>query len=499
MSYQSFAKDVAIIGITSVLTSFGGFFLLPIITKALGTYEYGIWAQISVTISLLSSISLMGLSMALVRFLAAEKEVDKIREAFYSIVFIVAFSGIVVSLLAFAISEPLASTFFRDPNASYFIRAAALLILLSALDSIVVFYFRIFRQTKTYAFLILFSSFGQLALTLGFLLAGFGLMGVIAAGLIIQTLIFVSSISVIIAQIGFVVPKFTMSSEYLRYGLPLTPNSLIRWLNDSSDRYVVGIFLGMNAVGIYSAAYAIGSLIQLFVSPIQLILFPELSSLFDEGREEEVKVYLSYSMKYFLFLAIPSVVGLSVLSRAILEIITTPEFAEGYLVIPFVALAGLAAGVFQIIINITHLVKKTQFNLYIHLLASTSNLLLNLTLIPTIGILGAAIAALVSYTLMALVAYYVSSKYITFAIDWPFIAKSVVSSAAMAGIIETMYPKSNIDLLVAVVVGAIVYFAIIAVLGGLSKMEILMFKELFLSLLNSIKKKSKITVIQHVR
>lgn len=77
MSYLSFAKDVAIIGITNVLTSVGGFFLLPIITKALGTYEYGIWAQISVTISLLSSISPMGLSMALVRFLAAEKDVDK--------------------------------------------------------------------------------------------------------------------------------------------------------------------------------------------------------------------------------------------------------------------------------------------------------------------------------------------------------------------------------------------------------------------------------------
>lgn len=39
VSYQKFAKDVGFIGIVQILTSLGTFFLLPIITKTLGTYD----------------------------------------------------------------------------------------------------------------------------------------------------------------------------------------------------------------------------------------------------------------------------------------------------------------------------------------------------------------------------------------------------------------------------------------------------------------------------
>ena len=60
MTYRRFIKDVGLIGITQALIGLGGFFLLPIITRTLGPYEYGIWAQINTTVSLLSPLALMG-------------------------------------------------------------------------------------------------------------------------------------------------------------------------------------------------------------------------------------------------------------------------------------------------------------------------------------------------------------------------------------------------------------------------------------------------------
>ena len=73
-SYQRFARDVGLIGTVQVLTNLGNFLILPIITKSLGTYDYGLWAQINITVSLISPLALMGLSMALVRFLSSETE-----------------------------------------------------------------------------------------------------------------------------------------------------------------------------------------------------------------------------------------------------------------------------------------------------------------------------------------------------------------------------------------------------------------------------------------
>jgi len=479
MSSKNFIKDVGIIGFTQILTSLGAFLLLPIITKTLGPYDYGTWSQISITISLLSPLALMGLSMGAVRFLSSETDKEKIREGFFSITIFVMFMGFIVSMLVFLLSDLLATTIFKDPNTAYLIKAGSFLILLTAMDQITIFYFRIFRYIKIFSYLTLFQVFGKLVLIFIFLKMGLGLLGVISAVLIIQILLFIIAMSIVISQIGFAIPRFSHISEYLKYSAPLTPNSLIRWITDSSDRYMVGYFLGLSSVGIYSASYAIGMLINLFVTPIQMILFPELSKLFDIGDIDKVQTYLSYSMKYFLFIAIPAVFGLSALSKPILNILTTSEFASGSIVIPIIAFSGLLAGVFQIAINITHLVKKTKFNFYIHVVAALLNIVFNFILIPSIGILGAAIATLISYIVMVIACMHISFKHISFDMSYIFIGKCVVASSIMSGLILLLAPNNVMELLISVGLGAVIYPIILLSLKGFSKNELNMIKDLY--------------------
>lgn len=480
MSHKNFIKDVGIIGVTQILTSLGGFLLLPIITKTIGSYDYGTWSQISITISLLSPLALMGLSMGAVRFLSSETEKKKIREGFFSISIFVIFTGSIVSMLVFFMADLLAATIFNDPHTSSLIKAGSFLILLSAIDQITIFYFRIFRYIKIFSYLTLFQVFGKLVLILIFLKMGFGLLGVISAVLIVQILLFIISMSIVISQIGFAIPSFCLMSEYLKYSVPLTPNSLIRWITDSSDRYMVGYFLGLSSVGVYSASYTIGSLITLFVAPIQMILFPELSKLYDNGEIDKVQTYLSYSMKYFLFIAIPAVFGLTALSKPILNILTTSEFASGSIVIPIIALSGLLAGVFQIGINITLLVKKTNFNLYIHLVAALLNIVFNLVLIHSIGILGAAIATLMSYIVMVIACIHISFKHITFDLNFIFISKCVVASLIVYGVILLFDPNNIMELLIVSGLGAVIYLLILISIKGFSKNELNMVKDLYI-------------------
>jgi O-antigen/teichoic acid export membrane protein len=318
---------------------------------------------------------------------------------------------------------------------------------------------------------------------------GFGLFGVISAVLIIQGSCFLISTYKIISQIGFGVPKFKQIGEYLKYSAPLTPNSLIRWVTDSSDRYMVSYFLELSQVGIYSASYTIGSLTQLFLTPIQFILFPELSRLFDEGNIEEIKVYLCYSMKYFLLIAIPAVFGLSALAKPMLEIFTTQEFISGSIVIPFIALSGLLAGIFQIIINITHLVKKTKFNLYIHTFAALLNVIFNVLLIPSIGIVGAAIATLISYTFMVIICIHVSFKYIKFNLNFYFILKSIMASSIMFGVIFCLNPSSIMELFSSVLLGAFVYIAVMILIKGISGYELNLLKSFSINIRSIISNK----------
>ncbi|AKB42418.1 Membrane protein involved in the export of O-antigen, teichoic acid lipoteichoic acids [Methanosarcina sp. Kolksee] len=472
MSYQKFAKDVGFIGTVQVLTSLGTFFLLPIITKTLGTYDYGLWAQINITVSLISPLALMGLSMGFVRFLSSETEIKIIREAVYSILFFVTVSGLFASFLLYTFAEPLATFGFKDPHATYFIQAGSLLILLSVIESISLFYFRIFRQIQTFSYLTLFETFGKLFFILFLLKMGYGLLGVIAATLLVQGFIFLISLLMIISQIGFVIPRFTYMKEYLQFSLPLTPNSLVRWITESSDRYMVTYFLGLRSVGVYSAACSIGSLIQLFVSSLQLILLPELSKLFDENKMDEVRIYMSHSLRYFLLVSIPAVFGLSALAKPLLGILTTDDFLSGWFVIPITAFSGLLAGIFQIFVNTMLLIKQTKTATYINIVAAVSNVLINLLLIPSIGIVGASLSTLFSYFLMSVLCMHISLKHFKLDFYLHDIAKSVLSSVVMYLFVSYFAISSIIELFEIAGIGVLIYLVMMFLVGGFTDHEL---------------------------
>ncbi|UGV40623.1 flippase [Methanococcoides orientis] len=487
MSKTKFIKDVGLIGITQVITSLGAFLLLPIITKSLGTYYYGMWAQIHVTIGLLTPLAMMGLSMGFMRFFSSVTDKEIIKEGLYSILIFIVCSSLLFSSILFFSADLLASIFFQDQNASYFLRIASFLIFFNATNMITLFYFRVFRQINIFSYFSIFKSLGTLILAMLFLWAGFGLFGLILAFLIIQFILFIVSMYGIISQIGFIFPKFIYIREYLRFSLPLTPNSLIRWITDSSDKYMVTYFLGLGSVGIYSAAYSIGWLIHLFISPIQVILYPELSKLYDEGKEDQVKLYLSYSMKYFLMIAIPAVFGLTALGKPLLEILTNSDFVSGSIVIPFIALSGVLAGVFQILINITHLVKDTKFNLYIYLIAATFNIILNLILIPKIGILGAAISTMISFIVMVIICIYVTFKHIKFSLNFIFIAKCILSSLIMYVFVSSYESTNYLLILSETIIGVIIYFFVMYSIKSFNQYELNQAKKILINVKKMLK------------
>ena len=477
MSYQKFARDVGSIGTVQILTSLSTFFLLPIITKSLGVYYYGLWAQINITVSVITPIALMGLSMGLVRFLSSETDPKIIREAIYSILFFVTVSGFVASFSLYLLAEPLAKFGFKDPAAAYFIQAGSLLILLNVLEPISLYYFRVFRQIQKYSYLTLIETFSKFVLIFILLKIGFGLIGVIAATLIIQSLIILIAFSTIISQIGFIIPRFTYIREYLQFSLPLTPNALLRWITESSDRYLVTYFLGLQSVGIYAAACSIGGLVQLFVGPLQLILLPEISKLYDENKTDKVIAYMSHSLRYFLFLSIPAVLGLSALAKPLLGIFTTEDFVSGWLIVPIIALSSLMAGIVQIFINTLLIVKKTKAQTYINIATAISNILINLLLIPYIGIIGAALSTLISYLLMAVLCTHMSLKYFKHEFYISDIAKSILSSAIMYLFVSHFEILSISKLIEIVVVGVFIYISLMFLLGGLSDLEISIIKK----------------------
>jgi O-antigen/teichoic acid export membrane protein len=474
-TYFRFGKQVGYVIATNVIGVIIGIIQMPILTKALGTTQYGMWSIISLAISFITPFAMLSFSMSIVRFLAAEKDLSKIREDFFSACTLVIISGTIFSLLLFIFSDFLAGAIFKDPNSASYFRLSSILVLLNSIFPVLLAFFRRGSKIGIFNTLGLCLNVFQVGLIILFVSIGYSLTGVIWAAIISTLLLVLVAGTIIWKQIGFQRPKFTHMKSYLKWGIPLTPNSAIGWLISSSDRYIISSFLGVSAAGIYSAAYGIGVFASFALMPVGIVLYPMVSKAYDEKNLDECSNLFTYSIKYLMMLSIPAAAGLSILANPLLRVLTTPDFVPGSSVVSLVAFGALFSCFAQIGGYVIHLVGKTQITVRILVISAAINFALNFLLVPYMGIMGSGLASLIAYGAFGIITYKITRKYLHYDLNPLFILKSLISAGIMVLVIWFIKPESLAMIVVSTVIGSIIYFGMLILIKGISKTELSFF------------------------
>jgi O-antigen/teichoic acid export membrane protein len=234
--------------------------------------------------------------------------------------------------------------------------------------------------------------------------------------------------------------------------------------------------MGVDAVGIYSVSYGLGGLLALFYAPLGITLFPAMVHCYENDKIQELKTHLKYSLKFFLMFAIPSFFGLSVLSKSLLVTLATPEFVEGAVVVSIVALATVLFYCSSINTYVLNLFKETKKVGLIYIGSASINVVMNIILVPLMGVVGAAIATLVTFAVHLIVISMISFKKVSYDIDFKFILKSLTSSSIMAFVVWKLNPIGAVDIVISIGVGAMIYFGALVLLRGFTKEEYLFLK-----------------------
>ena len=454
----------------SPLVYLSNIILLPILTRNLVIADYGAFALILVTLGLLPPLAALGLQSSLVRFGAAAKDKRDIRELFYSMGFIVLVVSLTLSGLFLLFVPQIAASLFQNN-----LTTALLLIpniLIACLTVYVLQYFVTFQQIKRYTYLNLFNAYLETALVAYFVLSGYGLEGAVIALLIEQLVVFSITMYLIVAEIGFVIPKFTHVRQYLNFGLPLVPGSISSWIVNSSDRYLIAFFLGAAAVGYYSPGYTAGTTISVISAPLAMLLPAVLSRHYDENSIADVRTIMTYSLKYYIGIALPCVFAISVLSKPILLLLTTQQIAtNGYLVTPFVAAGTALFGVYAVLVQIIALKKKTAIMGTIWILCAALNFGLNLVLIPYLGLIGAALTTFLAFLLAFVLTTIYSFRYFKFDVNGGFIVKSVCGSSIIAVFLLLWNPSGLLSIVLSIALAAAIYLTILLALRGFTIQE----------------------------
>lgn len=203
--------------------------------------------------------------------------------------------------------------------------------------------------------------------------------------------------------------------EMLTYSIPLMPNSISWWISNSSDRYIMNIFRGLNELGIYSVSYKIPS-IMATISAI-LISAWEMSAVDDFGSEKSrrffSKIYDLWVHTYIIVCA-----GLIFFVKVLAYILFQKEFFIAWKFVPILLFASVFSGLSSFLGTVFTAAKNTKSVFVTTMAGAGINIALNFVLIPVWGGYGAAVATAIGYLTTFFARLVGANRIIKFEVDY---------------------------------------------------------------------------------
>jgi len=448
-----------------------GLVSIPVITELFPPEDYGNYTLALTTVSILVTIS-SWLTISIVRFYPACESNHTLGDLRSSV-----FTSLLVSLSAgcalvggvLLVTRPL-----LDPQFLRLMSVGVGLFALSTTFGVLQSFLRARLQAAWYSFFSVWDSVAKLgfgvALVLGLSLGVEGLLwGAVLAFAVTLPLLWKVAIG---KQFGPGRASLPLIQDMLKYAMPLVVGNLAAWVLNMSDRYVLKAFRGAGEVGLYSASYAISERsITVLAALFMLAAGPIGVRIWENEGESRARDFLRSVTRHYLLLAVPAVVGLSVLAKPVIEMFTSPEYHSAYRVTPMIALSGFILGLQQRYHPAFLFNKKTRTIMVIVFLSGAVNLALNLVFVPRYGYMAAAATTLIGYVVLLGLVIVSSRKYLTWRFPFATLARSILASAVMAVVVYpvgTGLTSSNlVNLAVAVPSGILVYVVAIAATGEL--------------------------------
>jgi len=392
-------KHSAIYGLGAVVSRLIGLFLLPVVTRYLSRSDLGAVDTLIALSVVLVIVLRAGISMAFFRFyFDAEDERGRVRVVRTSFWFTmtVATAGLVAGvLLAGPISEALFSTHSR----AGLVRAAFVLLWAQMNYEQLTSLFRVEERSLSYVAATLANV--VITLTATILLVAVWHKG--AVGVIVGN--FTGTLVVFFVLLGY--RRFQLGLEFdrplfrqmQRFGLPLVPSGLALWAIDFADRFLLLKLKNAAEVGLYSVGVRVSTAILLLLIALRTAWPAFAYSITDD---QEAKRAYGFVLTYVLYVSCWMSLALSLLAPWLVRLLTAPAYYAGSRVVPLLAFGATAFIAFNVMSIGIGRAKQTQFNWVVTGVAAAVNIGLNFALIPPYGMMGAAAATLVGYTIMFL-------------------------------------------------------------------------------------------------
>ncbi|GAB7095406.1 hypothetical protein JCM30237_25590 [Halolamina litorea] len=318
------------------------------------------------------------------------------------------------------------------------------------------------------------SSVARLPLVVLMVTLGFGVVGAVAGYVLAFAL--ASAMGAYVVYTRFYrsydaddAPSDRLTRRLLEYSVPLTATRGANVLDKKVDTLLVGVLIDMTAVGYYTVAKQVSDFVAAPASSFGYTISPALGEQSSKDETQRAATLYERSLQYVLLAYVPAVVGLILVAQPMVRYVFGPDYLGAVTTLQVFSGFMLVNAVNKVTSDGLDYLGRARSRAIIKSAMAVSNFGLNLVLIPAMGVVGAAVATVITYTIYTGSNVYFITQELP--VDVHAVARRLVVTAiittGMAAVVWGALPYvSDLPSLLAVVFLGAAMWATLSVLGG---------------------------------
>jgi O-antigen/teichoic acid export membrane protein len=238
-----------------------------------------------------------------------------------------------------------------------------------------------------------------------------------------------------------VIPDPGVWRRMLRWGLPTMPAELSLYSLNFIDRVLIVRIVGLGDAGLYSLSVKFAQAVNVLVKGFQLAWPPLAYSIRDD---DEARQAYAVIVTWFVSVTTFVVAGMWLLSRWIVRALAAPEFFDSYKTIGLVSTGVMLYALYLVLVIVLGRTGRTEFNFPATGAGTVVNIVLNLLLLPSMGIVGAGVSLVASYAVVLVLMYVFTQRLFKVPYEWARLAQAVGLAALLVALGEVFLPTSGI-------------------------------------------------------
>jgi O-antigen/teichoic acid export membrane protein len=457
----------------SVLTMVAGLVTFPILTRIFSVADYGVMNLVAATVTIGVTFGKFGVQHSIIRYdseIRAGKSRFTLDQLHATTLIGMTCTALVVITLFLVGTQLFPPRWMADPHVRHLFAIASLLVLIQGVESALINFLRAEQETATLMKYQILKKYTGLALILtAVLVISRSLRAFYTASVLSEALAVFALTRVVFGRGRRPAPHAgdfsrPLYGELLGFGIPMMIGyELSGIVLAVGDRYVIEAKIGSTPLGLYAAAYNLCQYVQaVFIDSISQAIMPIYMRLYDQKGVQETEAFITRSLRTYVLFGAPVIAGLAAVGPELLPSLASDKFASGAVILPWVITGMVIDGTNSMLGAGLFINRKTRIIMSIVLTSAILNIVLNLLLVPRIGIVGSAIATVVSYGVTSLAMAIAGRRLLHVPLPWATFLRSAVAALVMYLPLRHLLPGHHLLTVgVRIVCGAPLYLALI--------------------------------------